>query len=219
MAATYPVALNIAEQPVLVVGGGAVAARKVVGLLSCEATVTVVAARLGDELQELVENGRCKWVARRYQADDLDQATLVFCCTDDPAVNARVSADAKERGLMVNVADCPELCSFYLPSVLRRGSLSIAVSTGGSSPLLARRIRLGLESQFDDDMAAFIDWLRSWRARAHAALPAERREEFWMLATDESFHELIRSGQSGQADAQIRALLDEFASGNAGSSS
>jgi precorrin-2 dehydrogenase/sirohydrochlorin ferrochelatase len=210
MAGTYPIALTLAERPVLVVGGGTVAARKVVGLLECDALVTVVAPRLGSETRALVDDGRCEWRARAYRASDLDGMTLVFCCTDDTALNARVSAEAKERGLLVNVADCPELCGFFLPSVLRRGRLSIAVSTDGSSPLLARKIRTDLEPLFADDMAEYLELLRSWRPVAMGALPADRLSLFWQQATDGRVYDLVHSGRIDEAKALMNALMNSL---------
>ena len=144
---TYPVSLVLQDRAALVVGGGAVATRKVEGLLAAEAAVTVVAPEVTDALRALADAGRCAWRAKAYDADDLHGADIVFVATDDEDVNARAYRDASEAHLMVNVADRPELCTFFLPSVLRRGKLSIAVSTEGASPLTARRLRKELEER------------------------------------------------------------------------
>lgn len=136
---TYPVSLVLQDRAALVVGGGAVATRKVEGLLPAGAHVTVVAPEVTEALRALADAGRCAWRAKAYDAADLSGADIVFVATDDEDVNAQAYRDASGAHLMVNVADRPELCTFFLPSVLRRGKLSIAVSTEGASPLCIRQ--------------------------------------------------------------------------------
>lgn len=136
MAFDYPVFLDLTGLPVLVVGGGPVALRKVTGLVAAGAEVTVVAPEVVDGIGDLAGVER-----RRYTAGDLARARLVVTATDDPAVNAQVAAEARAAGIFVNSADDPENCTFILPAIARRGPITVAVSTGGVSPALASRLR------------------------------------------------------------------------------
>src|SRR5439155_11533733 len=121
----------------LVVGGGTVGLEKASGLLATGARVTVVSPELHDDLRAL----GVEWKPRRYRKGDLKGAFLVIAATSDRAVNERVHRDAEERGMLCNVADVPDLCNFILPAVHREGPIAIAVSTGGASPALAKRLR------------------------------------------------------------------------------
>lgn len=141
MAFDYPIMLDLRDAPVLVVGAGRVAGRKIEGLLRAHADVTVVAPSVGAEVQDLAVHV----VARRFESADLDKVKLVITATDDPAVNAAVAAEATARGIWVNSADDPANCTFALPAVARHGAVTIAVGTGGSSPALASHLRGELE--------------------------------------------------------------------------
>ena len=142
-------------------------------------------------------------------ADDLHGADIVFVATDDEDVNARAYRDASEAHLMVNVADRPELCTFFLPSVLRRGKLSIAVSTEGASPLTARRLRRELEERIPAGFEAYLDLLAAWRPRAIAALPDEpARLRFWQQATDGRVQRLVQAADEGAAERLLEELLE-----------
>lgn len=212
MSQTYPISLLLTDKPVLVVGGGEVATRKVRGLLDTGARITVVAPVVTPEIEELASQDLCAWQNRTYVTHDLDEVTLVFVCTNDAAINQQVFDEATERRLLVNVADKPELCSFYLPSVLRRGMLSIAVSTEGSSPLTARRIRERLETQFGRELEAYLQLLKSWRHKAITTLSEEQRERFWQRASEGQVYELIDQGELEQAEALLSSLYSELLS-------
>lgn len=207
MSPVYPISLVLTHQPVLVVGAGDVATRKVTGLLHCEARVTVVGPEASPEIVRLATQGLCAWHKRDYQTADLDDVQLVFVCTSKRAVNEQVFEEATARGLLVNVADCPELCSFHLPSVMRRGRLSLAVSTEGSSPLTARRIREELEGCFGDEMAEYLDLLHSWRARISTELPESKRLLFWQQVSESPVYEQVKRAEIAQAEATLEALL------------
>lgn len=138
----YPVMLtNLAGAPVIVVGGGVVAARKVTGLLAAEAAVTVIAPELGEELRALYEQGAFVWQARGYAAGDLDGARLAFAATNVRAVNAQVAAEAAVRCILCNVADDPTAGDFHVPAVHRSDGMVIAVSSSGQSPRRATSLR------------------------------------------------------------------------------
>jgi precorrin-2 dehydrogenase/sirohydrochlorin ferrochelatase len=157
----YPIMLDLTGVPVLVVGGGRVAVRKIEGLLKAGAEVTVVARSAIDPIHSMP----VELVVRGYEPADLDDVRLVITATDDPAVNSAVSADATARGIWVNSADDPANCTFTLPAVARDGAVTVAVSTGGASPALASHLRGEIE-----------DWLgQIGAADAAVALAAQRR--------------------------------------------
>ena len=206
---TYPVSLVLQDRAALVVGGGAVATRKVEGLLPAGAHVTVVAPEVTEALRALADAGRCAWRAKAYDAADLSGADIVFVATDDEDVNARAYRDASGAHLMVNVADRPELCTFFLPAVLRRGKLSIAVSTEGASPLTARRLRRELEERIPAGFETYLDLLAAWRPRAIAALPDEpARLRFWQQATDGRVQRLVQAADEEAAERLLEELLE-----------
>lgn len=199
----YPLFMDLKAQPVLVVGGGNIAFRKVQTLLHHEAVVYIVSPKLIPELRELVDGRNCIWSEKEYAAEDLKQAVLVFSCTEIEEVNARVSADSRASFRPVNVVDDPEKCSFIVPSLLERGDLKIAVSTGGSSPIVARQVRAELEDSYGEEMADYLRLLKSWRGRAKTELPPQERSLFWEKVTDGEIRELIKAGRLTEAEGVI----------------
>lgn len=170
-AAPYPIFLDLDGRRCVVVGGGRVAGRKVRGLLGAGAEVVVVSPELEPGLEDVdVEVRR-----RGYRYGDLEGAYLAFAATDSREVNAAVAGEAWERGIPVNVADRPAEGDFALPSVLRRGGLQVAVSTGGASPVLARRVRLELEEMFGSEWAGLVGELGA--ARGNGLVVQELEEE------------------------------------------
>ena len=155
----------------MVVGGGEVANRKARKLLQARAKVVVVSPEVKPELASIAAEVR----RRPYRKGDLEGAFLVFAVTDVREVNAAVALEARERGIPINVADKPSEGDFALPSVLRRGQLQVAVSTGGASPALARRIRQELEDAFGFEWAGVVESLR--RARRDGRKAEEELEE------------------------------------------
>jgi len=153
----YPVFLNLKGKPCVVVGAGNVAVRKADRLIECGANVTVVGRNLAPEMAALVARGSVRHVHADYRKAQLAGAFLVIGATDQDEINDLIAQDARALGILVNIVDDPERCDFILPSVLSRGSLAIAVSTGGDSPALARKIRQELEGQFGPEYRYLID--------------------------------------------------------------
>ena len=141
----YPVFLELNERRCVVIGGGAVAERKVAALVKAGARITVISPELTINLAAWSQQQKIHAIARAYGAGDLAGYEISFVATDDPQVNAAVYEEGKSRGVWVNAADDPAHCDFILPSVLRRGTLTVAVSTGAASPALARMVREELE--------------------------------------------------------------------------
>jgi len=154
MSTYYPIFLNIQGKKCVVVGGGEVAERKARALVEQGASVTVISARVSDGLTQLAEQGIIELSLRDYQPGDLENALIAIAATDDPKVNMDVVREGQERGVLTNVVDAPEHSDFIVPSLLRRGDVSIAVSTGGKSPALARRIRTELEQSLAPEYAS-----------------------------------------------------------------
>ncbi|HLM77194.1 MAG TPA: bifunctional precorrin-2 dehydrogenase/sirohydrochlorin ferrochelatase [Rubrobacteraceae bacterium] len=167
----YPIFLDLEGKRCVVVGGGEVANRKARKLLQARAKVVVVSPEVKPELASMAAEVR----RRPYREGDLEGAFLVFAATDAREVNAVVAREARERGIPINVADKPSEGNFALPSVLRRGQLQVAVSTGGASPALARKIRQELEDAFGSEWAGVVESVR--RARRDGRKAEEELKE------------------------------------------
>ena len=152
----FPINIDIRGKRVVVVGGGAVAARKCQTLLAADAQVIVIAPILADSLRELVDKGVVRHLARQYKKGDIAGAFLVFAATDSHSVNQAVAKEGKNSGVLTDVADAPDTGDFTSPAVISRGELMITISTEGKSPLLARRIREELEELYGTEFAVLI---------------------------------------------------------------
>jgi precorrin-2 dehydrogenase/sirohydrochlorin ferrochelatase len=183
---TYPIFAVIEDKPCLVVGGGHVGQRKVHDLLAAGARVTVVSRTLTPELAAMASRGEIRYLPEDFSETQVEGMALVMAATDDPEVNARVSAAAQARAIWVNVADEPEHCTFIVPAQVRRGDLTLAISTGGGSPALARQLREELQLQFGPEYGPYLNLLQRVRAR----LLAERRAH---PDNGPLFHHLVRS--------------------------
>jgi len=155
----YPVNLNLQNVSCLVVGGGQVGERKILTLLSCGARVYLISRNLTPTLKDEVGQGRVIWLAQEYESRFLQDKFLIIGATDDQELNERISREARERGILCNIADNPPLCDFILPSLVRRGDLSIAISTGGKSPALAKKIRRNLDQEFPESYGPYVELL------------------------------------------------------------
>ncbi len=192
----YPVNLEIEGKLCVVVGGGAVAERKVEGLLAAAARVRVVSPQLTEALQYLSTKGRIDWRHKEFAPADVDGAWLVFAATDSPLVQAAVLAAARQRNCLVNVADAPADCDFHVPAVLRRGDLQVTVATSGASPALAALIKARLEQQIGEEYAVLARLLAALRARLQAQpLSAAERKILFQKMLDSDIVEWIRNGR------------------------
>jgi siroheme synthase-like protein len=203
----YPVFLEVGGRPCVVIGGGPIAEGKVKGLLAAGAAVTVVSPTLTDALAEAVRAGEIVHRGRGYEEGDLAGFTLAFVATDDTVINAAVAEEGRRRGVWVNAADDPAHCDFILPSVLRRGPLAVAVSTGGASPALARAVREEIERHVGDDYGVLAEVAGDVRR----ALRSERRPAnatAWRDAlADPRLRRLAARGDRVGARARLRARL------------
>jgi len=205
--ALYPIFVETTGRRVIVIGGGHVGAEKVRGLLAGEADITVVSPNLIDELQQHKDAGRIRHIAREYRETDLDGGyEFIMVATDDGAINAEVAAAGKKRGIWVNAADDPKNCDFILPAVVRKGKITLAASTSGTSPALARRLREELDAYLTDDMPALADLLAEVRQDMRSrGLKVD--SDRWQDAIDERLRVLLAQRKYVQARAYLLERL------------
>jgi siroheme synthase-like protein len=203
----YPAFLNIRGRRCVVIGGGGVALRKVRGLLECGAQVTVISPAFHPTLIQLAEAGRITPVYREFEPVDLAGALIAIAATDVRAINRKVAEEARDRGVLVNVVDSPEQSDFIIPSSFRRGGLSVAISTGGMSPALARKIRTKLEDIFGEEFALLLSMIADVRSALKLKGVAANADA-WQKALDLDL--LIDLVQAGQLEEARAALLSEL---------
>ncbi|RQD72704.1 MAG: bifunctional precorrin-2 dehydrogenase/sirohydrochlorin ferrochelatase, partial [Candidatus Syntrophonatronum acetioxidans] len=193
MSSFYPLSLDLNGRKVLVVGGGKVALRKVKTLLSFKARVHLVCPEALSSLEELAHKGEIVFHLDRYRREFLKGSTLVIGATDDQQVNRQIARDARRENIPVNIIDNPELCTFLVPAVVKRGSLTISVSTEGKSPALAAQVRKELEASYGKEYQLFLDYLGKVRSlvREEVSDP-DRRREIFVEMSDPSLVKLVK---------------------------
>lgn len=203
----YPIMLNLQGKKCVVVGGGNVALRKVKMLLDCGAEVTVVSPNPHFGMTKLSEKKAIHLIHRDYKIGDLMDATLAVASTNVREINRKVAHEAKKLGILVNVVDDPWLSSFILPSFFRRGNLTIAVSSAGTSPALARKIRTDLEKTLGREYATLPSLIREVRS-ALKERGCVVDGEAWQEALDlSSLIRLMQRGQRKKAEAILMSKL------------
>ena len=210
--AAYPVMLDLARLPTLVVGGGAVATRKACGLVEAGGRPDLLAPAVTEEMRGLIEGHGLGWRPRPYAAGDAGGYRLVFAATDDPAVNARVADDARAAGALVSRVDEGGESDFHTPSHLRRDEVVVAFSTGGASPLLARRLRERLEAAVvTPGLGRAARRLAEVRHEVQARWAADepRRRAFWFDLITPEFLDLAVAGRDEDVEQAIRRCLSQ----------
>ena len=192
----------------MVVGGGAVAERKVAALLDSAATVTVISPELTTTLQSWAAGGRLEHIGRAYQPGDVDGAALVIAATDDREVNAEVARAARCAGVLVNVADDPATGTFHTVGTVRRGDVLVTVSTGGASPGFAAALRRRIEALVGPEYAEPLDLLRAQRQGALLGLPAAARARVYEALLSDEVLDRIRSGRREDVDTYIANVIE-----------
>lgn len=211
MAKYYPIFLNIQNKKCVVIGGGEVAWRKVCSLQDAGAKVTVVSPAFYPELEKLPGVER---IQRKYDESFLEGASVVIASTNDEEVNKKIYYDAVKRGLLVNVVDRPEFCSFIVPATIMRGDLCVSISTGGSSPALARNIRESLENQFGKEYDEFTRLLSEMRKWALAEISDEkvRRDILQRIAGLDMLDIVKKSGVSEAKKKMLEIVAEKTSS-------
>ncbi len=204
----YPIFLNLSQRRVVVIGGNKFALEKVEALLNTGACVTIIARELVARLQEIVNAHHIPHIGRDYRDDDLENAFLAISTLNDSEINARIFAEANARNIPVNVVDDLPHCSFIAPSILRRGDLTIAISTSGKAPAVAVRLRQKLEQQIGNEYAQFLEIAGTLRAPLAKRYPDfETRKKLWYDVVDSDVLELLREGNETRARERIAEIL------------
>ena len=199
----YPVNLELRDQPVLVVGGGHTAARKVAGLVESGAHVTVVSPIIIDVLRD---NPAVRWHQREYQRGEAASYRVVITTTGIADVDAQVARDAQATGVPVNSADDPDNCTFTLPALVRRGDIQIAVSTAGRSPAFAGWLKARIEALLDESLVDVLDLLAEVRDDLHMS-GVSTESPAWRRSLDSGLPELVAQGRIDEARALLVAQL------------
>ena len=217
----YPLNVDLTGQLVIVIGGGRVAERKVVGILATrtDVDVCVIAPAVTEPLRMLADSEQIDWQEECYTKGILEGAFLVYAATDSPEVNAEVAFEAKERGILVNVIDDPRASSFQIPSTVRRGEFMLTVSTNGGSPALSRAIRMELEHLYPHSFGEWLECVARLRTELRAQLPNdEQRTGFWRMALRPHILSMVRDEELEKAEVELRnAALDIGAKSSNGS--
>jgi len=207
--APYSISLNLEDVPCLVVGGGTVALRKIESLIASGARVEVVSPEVVPEIEALEE---VEITLRGFRAGDLEGKFLVVSATNDRSVNEAVARAAMRRSMLVNVVDVPELCNFFVNSQVRRGDLTISVSTGGASPALSKRIRKELELQYGEEYGGLLRLMREYRSliMREVSDPARRKRIFERLA-GARIEKVLREGGEAAARKAVEEMINQGA--------
>jgi precorrin-2 dehydrogenase/sirohydrochlorin ferrochelatase len=188
-----------------------VAARKVTALWEAGARPVVISPALCESLRRRAERSEIEVIEREYCLGDLEGARLAIVATDNPTVNEAVWREAESRGCLVNVVDDREHCNFYVPANVRRGALTISISTGGSSPMLARRLRETLETQFDAAYDPFLALLGELRPLVQAQIAdSAQRKALWTALLDSDILRLFRDEKPGTARQRAFEIVGTF---------
>lgn len=206
----YPIYLDIENRDVIIIGGGNVCARKAETMMKYGARVTIVSPEFTDEIEEWARDRKLAIKRKRYDASDLEGATIVIASTDDTNVNEAVAADCRSRKIPVNVVDVTPLCEFIVPAIIQSGSIQIAVSTGGKSPALGRTLKEDLQRLVGPEYAEVNDLLGTLRDDAKRVLPTDvDRKRFFDGIIARGILEMLREGRREEAREAIIRACDE----------
>lgn len=209
MSRYYPIFLDIKGRKCVVVGGGSVAERKVRVLLEHKASVTVVSPMLSGGLKRLAERGAIKVVARNFKSNDLKEAILAIAATDDSATNAAVARQGRRYQIPINVVDDPGSSDFIVPSIVSRGDITIAISTAGKSPALARKLRTELDAILPAEYAQLLSLVSDVRQELAQRKTSVNNERWQRSLKTDILLDLIKKGQIDKARKKlIEGLFD-----------
>ena len=204
----YPVYIEMRDQPVVVIGGGKIAEGKVDGLLAAKAHVTIISPELTPHLRELVNQNEIGYLARTYQQGDLSGAFMVICATDRADINHRVWREATANHQLVNVVDDTPRCNFIAPSILRRGDLTIAISTSGRAPALAVRLKERLQRELGPEYERFLELAAKLREPLARHVPDfETRKALWYQLVDSEILDVLADGDEAAARQIISRVV------------
>ncbi|KJY82455.1 ferrochelatase [Vibrio galatheae] len=205
----FPLFIDLNHKPVLVVGGGEVASRKVDSLVRAGADVTIVSPQIEEYLADLAAKGECRWIQAFYSNELLEEKYVqVWATTDNPDLNHQVHGDAKQQGILVNVVDDLPYCDFITPSMINRGRIQLAISSGGSSPVLIRNIREKLEAVLPQNLSLQAEFAASKRSDIKQKLPTvDERRKFWETFFKRS--DVDQANANSKLESAYQELLNE----------
>lgn len=209
----YPVFLDLKGKPVVVIGGGNIAHQKMENLVKVGADVTVISPDLNEPMAALKAEGRFRHIEREYQPGDLEGYNLAFVATDDRSVNATVADEGKARGVWVNAVDDPPYCDFIMPGIVQRGDLVLAISTGGRSPAMARKMREELAEFLTDEWVAMLELAAEVRAELRTR-DIMVDSDTWNAALDDELRHLLKEGRYDEAKQRLLRSLRQPVSGS-----
>ncbi|MCA1956278.1 siroheme synthase CysG [Zymomonas sp.] len=205
-----PLFADIRQRPVLVVGGGEVATRKVALLKKAGAIIKIVAKNIHPELQNLQKNHEIEWLAKNFSPEQLDYVFLVIAATNDRLLNQRVYEAAEQRHRLVNVVDDQQKCSFIFPSIVDRSPVTLAISSAGSAPVLVRMLREKLEALLPQSLGKMAEIAGKWRPKIKEKLPRTKdRRLFWEEAFNGLFAHKVASGDWEAAEKTLTEQLEK----------
>jgi len=211
MAHLFPIFLSLSGKECLVVGGGQVAERKIADLLECEANINVISPTAGDLIRLWSNQGLINWQAREIEENDLDNIFLAFVATNNMHTNQMVVNWCRERGILVNAVDDPPNCDFYVPAVVRRNSLVVAISTEGKSPMFARKLREQLEQLIGEEYGEFVDFLGVQREYIKQAVTdIEERKKIFAALADSDILDLLKAGERERAKERMEQCMSSW---------
>ena len=202
----YPAYLNLAGKRCVIIGGGTVAQGKIAALRDAGAQITVISPDATTGIQRAAQRGQVEWLARKYQAGDLAGAFIAVAATNVWHVNREIFEEAERLGVLLNVVDDPDLCTFIAPSIVKREPVTLAISTGGASPALARKLRETLAD------APALEWADLAKVLAEARKEIKQRRtvidpERWQCCLTT---ELLQMAQSGRQEDALQTLLSRL---------
>lgn len=204
----YPVYIQLRDQPCVVIGGGKIAEGKVDGLLAVESKVTVISSVLTPHLRDLVETEQISYLARSYRPGDLTGAFLVICATDQAEINHQVWQEAIANRQLVNVVDDTPRCNFIAPSLLRKGDLSIAISTSGKAPALAVRLKERFQRELGPEYERFLELAGELREPLARHIPDfDKRKALWYELVDSEILDVLARGDEAAAKEIISNVV------------
>ena len=206
----YPIFLDLRTYPCLVIGGGTVAERKVQSLLQAHGQVTVISPTCTHQLRSWATDRAITLYERSYRSGDLQGFSVAFAATNDEALHEKIAAEARAAGVLLNVVDRPALCSFILPAIVSQGDLTLAISTGGASPALAKKVRQTLEQHFGPEYDLALRLLARVRERVvRDGLSADERQQIFTTLANSPLLDYLRERQTDKLDALLQETVGE----------
>lgn len=206
-----PICISLKKRRCLVVGGGDVALRKIESLLDYDTDITVVAPNPVDKIQFFADKNRLKLEKREYKIDEASEYGLVISASNNKDVNIQVSEDCRKSGVPVNVVDNPPLCDFIFPAVVKRDTLSVAISTDGEAPFLARQLRLILEDVFPERWKKIASHASQFRKKATARWPGqpEKKAQCYLRFVQADWQNILKENSDTEIEEVLNSMLED----------